>query len=222
MIEMIDIKKRYINSDKNIIDGCPATFDIVKRYALFGENGSGKTTFVKILGLLDKNFSGTYRINGKDVLRMSGSDIARLRNEVFGFMFQDNKLLENESAYNNIFIPLIYSKKYRYFDRKKRVIEIAEILGIEKLLKKRVFQMSGGEKHMIALARAMVNNPSILILDEPFSSLSIENRMLSMEYIDNIMDESKILVMVTHDSRIYGDKRYITLNMTEGKLINIK
>ena len=222
MIEMIDIKKRYINSDKNIIDGCTAIFDIGKRYALFGENGSGKTTFVKILGLLDKNFSGTYRINGKDVLSMSGSDIARLRNEVFGFMFQDNKLLENESAYNNIFIPLIYSKKYRYFERKKRVIEIAEILGIEKLLKKRVFQMSGGEKHLIALARAMVNDPSVLILDEPFSSLSIENRKLIMEYIDNIMDESKILVMVTHDSRIYSDKRYITLNMTEGKLINIK
>ena len=222
MIEMTDIKKRYNNSDKNIIDGCSAIFDIGKRYALFGENGSGKTTFIKILGLLDKNFSGTYRINGKDVLSMLGSDIARLRNEVFGFMFQDNKLLENESAYNNIFIPLIYSKKYRYFDRKKRVIEIAEILGIEKLLKKRVFQMSGGEKHMIALARAMVNNPSVLILDEPFSSLSIENRTLSMEYIDNIMDESKILVMVTHDSRIYSDKRYITLNMTEGKLINIK
>ena len=222
MIEMIDIKKRYINSDKNIIDGCSAIFDIGKRYALFGENGSGKTTLVKILGLLDKNFSGTYRINGKDVLSMSGSDIARLRNEVFGFMFQDNKLLENESAYNNIFIPLIYSKKYRYFDRKKRVIEIAEILGIEKLLKKRVFQMSGGEKHMIALARAMVNNPSVLILDEPFSSLSIENRRLIMEYVDNIMDENKILVMVTHDSSIYSDKRYITLNMTEGKLINIK
>lgn len=222
MIEMIDIKKRYINSDKNIIDGCPATFDIGKRYALFGENGSGKTTFVKILGLLDKNFSGTYRINGKEVLSMSGSDIARLRNEVFGFMFQDNKLLENESAYNNIFIPLIYSKKYRYFERKKRVIGIAEILGIEKLLKKRVFQMSGGEKHLVALARAMVNDPSVLILDEPFSSLSIENRKLIMEYVDNIMDENKILVMVTHDSSIYSDKRYITLNMTEGKLINIK
>lgn len=222
MIEMIDIKKRYINSDKNIIDGCTAIFDIGKRYALFGENGSGKTTFVKILGLLDKNFSGTYRINGKEVLSMSGSDIARLRNEVFGFMFQDNKLLENESAYNNIFIPLIYSKKYRYFDRKKRVIEISEILGIEKLLKKRVFQMSGGEKHLIALARAMVNDPSVLILDEPFSSLSIENRKLIMEYIDNIMDENKILVMVTHDSSIYSDKRYITLNMTEGKLSNIK
>ena len=222
MIEMIDIKKRYINSDKNIIDGCTAIFDIGKRYALFGENGSGKTTFVKILRLLDKNFSGTYRINGKEVLSMSGSDIARLRNEVFGFMFQDNKLLENESAYNNIFIPLIYSKRYRYFDRKKRVIEIAEILGIEKLLKKRVFQMSGGEKHLVALARAMVNDPSVLILDEPFSSLSIENRKLIMEYVDNIMDENKILVMVTHDSSIYSDKRYITLNMTEGKLSNIK
>ena len=222
MIEMIDIKKRYINSDKNIIDGCTAIFDIGKRYALFGENGSGKTTFVKILGLLDKNFSGTYRINGKEVLSMSGSDIARLRNEVFGFMFQDNKLLENESAYNNIFIPLIYSKRYRYFDRKKRVIEIAEILGIEKLLKKRVFQMSGGEKHLVALARAMVNDPSVLILDEPFSSLSIENRKLIMEYVDNIMDENKILVMVTHDSSIYSDKRYITLNMSEGKLSNIK
>ncbi len=218
MIEMTDIKKRYNNSDKNIIDGCSAIFDIGKRYALFGENGSGKTTFIKILGLLDKNFSGTYRINGKDVLSMSGSDIARLRNEVFGFMFQDNKLLENESAYNNIFIPLIYSKKYRYFDRKKRVIEISEILGIEKLLKKRVFQMSGGEKHLVALARAMVNDPSVLILDEPFSSLSIENRKLIMEYVDNIMDENKILVMVTHDSSMYGDKRYITLNMVEGKL----
>ena len=218
MIEMIDIKKCYINSDKNIIDGCQATFDIGKRDALFGENGSGKTTFVKILGLLDKNFSGTYRINGKDVLSMLGSDIARLRNEVFGFMFQDNKLLENESAYNNIFIPLIYSKKYRYFERKKRVIEIAEILGIEKLLKKRVFQMAGGEKHLVALARAMVNVPSVLILDEPFSSLSIENRKLIMEYVDNIMDENKILVMVTHDSSIYSDKRYITLNMVEGKL----
>lgn len=222
MIEMTDIKKHYINSDKNIIDGCTAIFDIGKRYALFGENGSGKTTFVKILGLLDKNFSGTYRINGKEVLSMSGSDIARLRNEVFGFMFQDNKLLENESAYNNIFIPLIYSKRYRYFDRKKRVIEIAEILGIEKLLKKRVFQMSGGEKHLVALARAMVNDPSVLMLDEPFSSLSIENRKLIMEYVDNIMDENKILVMVTHDSSIYSDKRYITLNMTEGKLSNIK
>ena len=222
MIEMTDIKKRYINSDKNIIDGCTAIFDIGKRYALFGENGSGKTTFVKILGLLDKNFSGTYRINGKDVLSMLGSDIARLRNEVFGFMFQDNKLLENESAYNNIFIPLVYSKKYRYFDRKKRVIEISDILGIEKLLKKRVFQMSGGEKHLVALARAMVNDPSVLILDEPFSSLSIENRKLIMEYVDNIMDENKILVMVTHDSSIYSDKRYITLNMTEGKLSNIK
>lgn len=218
MIEMTDIKKHYINSDKNIIDGCTAIFDIGKRYALFGENGSGKTTFVKILGLLDKNFSGTYRINGKDVLSMSGSDIARLRNEVFGFMFQDNKLLENESAYNNIFIPLIYSKKYRYFERKKRVIEIADILGIEKLLKKRVFQMSGGEKHLVALARAMVNGPSVLILDEPFSSLSIENKRLIMEYVDNIMDDNKILVMVTHDSSMYGDKRYITLNMVEGKL----
>lgn len=207
MIEMTDIKKHYNNSDKNIIDCCTAIFDIGKRYALLGENGSGKTTFVKILGLLDKNFSGTYRINGK---------------EVFGFMFQDNKLLENESAYNNIFIPLIYSKKYRYFDRKKRVIEISEILGIEKLLKKRVFQMSGGEKHLVALARAMVNDPSVLILDEPFSSLSIENRKLIMEYVDNIMDENKILVMVTHDSSIYSDKRYITLNMTEGKLSNIK
>lgn len=133
-------------------------------------------------------------------------------------MFQDNKLLENESAYNNIFITLIYSKKYRYFERKKRVIEIAEILGIEKLLKKRVFQMSGGEKHLVALARAMVNDPSVLILDEPFSSLSIENRKLIMEYVDNIMDENKILVMVTHDSSMYGDKRYITLNMVEGKL----
>lgn len=222
MIEMTDIKKHYNNSDKNIIDGCTAIFDIGKRYALFGENGSGKTTFVKILGLLDKNFSGTYRINGKEVLSMSGSDIARLRNEVFGFMFQDNKLLENESAYNNIFIPLIYSKKYRYFDRKKRVIEISDILGIEKLLKKRVFQMSGGEKHLVALARAMVNDPSVLILDEPFSSLSIENRKLIMEYVDNIMDENKILVMVTHDSSIYSDKRYITLNMAEGKLSNIK
>ena len=217
MIEMIDIKKSYINSDKNIIDGCSATFDVGKRYIIFGENGSGKTTFVKILGLLDKNFSGTYRIDRKDVLSMTGSDIARLRNEVFGFMFQDNKLLENESAYNNIFIPLIYSKKYRYFERKKRVIEIAEILGIEKLLKKKVFQMSGGEKHLVALARAMVNDPSVLILDEPCSSLSIENKRLIMEYVDNIMDDNKILVMVTHDSSMYGDKRYITLNMVEGK-----
>lgn len=217
MIEMIDIKKCYINSDKNIIDGCSATFDVGKRYIIFGENGSGKTTFVKILGLLDKNFSGTYRIDGKDVLSMTGSDIARLRNEVFGFMFQDNKLLENESAYNNIFIPLIYSKKYRYFERKKRVIEIAEILGIEKLLKKKVFQMSGGEKHLVALARAMVNDPSVLILDEPCSSLSIENKRLIMEYVDNIMDDNKILVMVTHNSSMYGDKRYITLNMVEGK-----
>ncbi|RKW50667.1 MAG: ATP-binding cassette domain-containing protein, partial [Lachnospiraceae bacterium] len=104
------------------------------------------------------------------------------------------------------------------FERKKRVIEIAEILGIEKLLKKKVFQMSGGEKHLVALARAMVNDPSVLILDEPCSSLSIENKRLIMEYVDNIMDDNKILVMVTHDSSMYGDKRYITLNMVEGKL----
>ena len=151
MIEMIDIKKRYINSDKNIIDGCQATFDIGKRYALFGENGSGKTTFVKILGLLDKNFSGTYRINGKDVLSMSGSDIARLRNEVFGFMFQDNKLLENESAYNNIFIPLIYNDSTKIFilgnnvntdilKERKELLKLPRYLELKSYLKREFFK----------------------------------------------------------------------------------
>lgn len=224
MIKLKNLKKAH-NENKQtelvVLDDCNIEIEKGDKIIITGENGVGKTTFLKILGLLDKNYSGEYFINGKDISNLSTTEIARLRNEVFGFFFQEYNLLEDETTFDNIVIPLIYSKKYKRSERKQRIREVCRNLEIENLLRQKVKTLSGGEKQRVAIARAIVNDPDIIILDEPTSALSSKLKLKAINYIKKIIGNEKTLIVVTHDLNIVDNLRqtseYIHYNLEDGK-----
>jgi len=169
---------------------------------VIGPSGSGKTTLLNILGLLDRNYKGTYRIHLKDVKTMSNNQLARYRNEVFGMVFQDYILLENQSAYENILGPLYYSKKYPRNKRKERINDIAKQLEIDGVLNRAVKNLSGGQRQRVAIARAIINDPDILLMDEPTASLNEDLAHDIMGFIVKFSEKNqKSVVLVTHDTQ---------------------
>lgn len=156
-----------------------------------GESGSGKTTFLNIAGLLDKDYDGEYILNGQDVKKLNSGQLSVLRNEMFGVVFQDYILIEDASVYENIIIPLYYSKKYKREERQSRIQEVAENLKIDNILNKGVSILSGGQRQRVAIARALINDPSVLLLDEPTSSL---NQDLAQDIINFIVEFAKKII----------------------------
>lgn len=168
--------------------------------AIIGESGIGKTTLLNIVGLLDGKFEGEYEIRNTNYKSFSTSEIAKLRNEMFGYVFQDYMLVEEETVYENILIPLLYSKKMKRKDRKNAIHEIAKVVKIEGLLNKLVMNLSGGQKQRVAIARALVNQPEVLLLDEPTSSLNPELSDEVIHFMINYaIENKKILILITHN-----------------------
>lgn len=185
-----------------------------------GKNGAGKTSLLKIIGLLDKNYRGDYILDGKNIAEVSSKTISTLRNEKFGFVFQDYKLLEDENVYYNILIPLLYSKKIKRNMREKRIVELASIFELEGLLKEKVYNLSGGEKQRVAILRAIVNKPQVLILDEPTNAL---NPVLKEKILSYLMENFKenTIILVSHESNISSLKNFIKYRLYDGKLLTV-
>ena len=202
MIEIKELNKSYFLSDgceNKILANFIFSLDLGQNVVITGDNGTGKSTFLRIVGLLDKKYSGTYKLVGEDVNLLSRKQIERARNECFGYLFQDFRLIENESVYNNIIIPLYYSNKFKKNERKNRMQEILRELKLENLSQVKVRYLSGGEKQIVAFARAIVNRPKVLLLDEPTSSLSREGREKILNIIERYLSKDKSMIIVTHD-----------------------
>ena len=138
--------------------------------AIMGESGSGKTTLLNILAALDKPTAGEVLLNGKNLVSLKEKEISAFRREHLGFVFQDFNLLDNFSLKDNIFLPLVLSG-VDYRDMEKRLAPIASLLGIEKLLNKYPYEVSGGQKQRAAVARAIITNPELILADEPTGAL---------------------------------------------------
>ena len=202
MIEIKELNKSYFLSDgceNKILANFIFSLDLGQNVVITGDNGTGKSTFLKIVGLLDKRYSGIYKLVGEDVNLLSRKQIARARNECLGYLFQDFRLIENESVYNNIIIPLYYSNKFKKNERKNRIQEILRELKLENLSQVKVRYLSGGEKQIVAFARAIVNRPKVLLLDEPTSSLSREGREKILNIVERYLSKDKSMIIVTHD-----------------------
>lgn len=221
MLELKNINKIFNKDyDNQTIILNQADFKVNKgdKILISGENGIGKTSLLKILATYDLDFEGTYLINGKDVKDMSEGELSKIRNEMFGFIFQDYFLLEDESTKYNIEIPLLYSKKYKSSEKKERFDKLIDEFELNKKLRQAVKTMSGGERQKVAICRAIINDPEILILDEPTAALNPRFKEKFYEYIfTNIKDETT-LILVSHDTRYFDSKIFKEYKFADGKL----
>ena len=169
--------------------------------AIMGPSGSGKTTLMNIIGCLDLPTSGSYELSGQDVLACKDRELADVRLNSIGFVFQSFHLLPRESALENVALPLIYAG-VKKADREKRAAAALERVGLAERVDFRPTQLSGGQKQRVAIARAMVNNPKILLADEPTGALDSKSGKQIMELFERLNEEGVTIVMITHDAKI--------------------
>lgn len=167
---------------------------------IVGESGAGKSSLLNIISLVDRKFEGNYYLFGKNVKEFNEGELALYRSDFFGHVFQDYSLIENDTVYENVIIPLYYSKKYTKLQRKQQILKVLKEVELEDVVDKKIKHLSGGEKQRVAIARALVNDPEILILDEPTGALNREMSDKIMEYIYNYVNKyNKTMILVTHD-----------------------
>jgi len=170
--------------------------------AIMGASGSGKSTFMNILGCLDYPTSGTYLLDGEDVLRKDKDRLAELRNNKIGFIFQSFNILPRTSAQENVELPLLYNNKVKAKERRERAFEALKSVGLANRVNNMPNQLSGGQQQRVAIARALVNNPVIIMADEPTGNLDSKTSYEIMEIFQGLNDKGITIVMVTHENDI--------------------
>ena len=169
--------------------------------AIMGASGSGKSTFMNILGCLDRPTSGKYLLEGNDVSRLDKTQLARIRNRQIGFVFQGFNLLARTTALENTELPTLYSRVDKA-ERQRRALEALKMVGLEERTGHFPSQLSGGQQQRVAIARALVNRPSILLADEPTGNLDSRTSVEVMEILQSLNDRGLTVVLVTHEHDI--------------------
>ena len=186
--------------------------------AIMGESGSGKTTLLNILAALDKPTEGNVILDGNNLSKLKESQISAFRRDNLGFVFQDFNLLDTFSLKDNIFLPLVLSGK-KYSEMEKRLKPIAEKLGIEKLLEKYPYEVSGGQKQRAAIARALITKPQLILADEPSGALDSKAADSLMNLFTTINQEGQTIVMVTHSVKAASSAKRV-LFIKDGKVFH--
>lgn len=169
--------------------------------ALMGPSGSGKSTLMNILGCLDTPTSGEYILNGKDVSKMNDNELAEIRNKEIGFVFQTFNLLPRTTALDNVALPMVYAGKNKT-ERTQRASEVLTQVGLEDRMDHQPNQLSGGQRQRVAVARALVNTPSIILADEPTGNLDTKTSIEIMGLFDEIHAQGNTVILVTHEEDI--------------------
>ncbi len=169
--------------------------------ALMGPSGSGKSTLMNILGCLDTATSGKYILNGNDVSKMTDDELAEIRNNEIGFVFQQFNLLPRLSAAENVALPLVYAGVGKK-ERNERAMEALKMVGLEDRSHHKSNELSGGQIQRVAIARALVNNPALLLADEPTGNLDTKTSVEVMEIFGKIQQAGNTVVLVTHEEDI--------------------
>jgi putative ABC transport system ATP-binding protein len=203
IIETRTISKRYIMGEEVIEALKSVTISVNKgEYVAFmGPSGSGKSTLMNIIGCLDTPTNGTYILNNKDVSDMSENELAEIRNKEIGFVFQTFNLLPRLSSLENVALPLIYAG-FNKADRTEKALDALRSVGLGERSKHKPNELSGGQRQRVAVARALVNTPSILLADEPTGNLDTKTSYEIMDLFEELHSKGNTIIMVTHEEDI--------------------
>ena len=203
LIEFQEVCKYYQMGDTTVKAADHISFQIQKGefVAIVGQSGSGKSTCMNIIGCLDVPTYGTYRLNGKDVGKMNRNELAAIRNEMLGFIFQQYNLLPKLNLMENVEVPLVYAGISRA-DRHIRAREVLEQVGLGDKLKNRPNQLSGGQQQRVSIARALVRNPPVILADEPTGALDSHTGREVLGLLQQLHKQGHTVVLITHDNSI--------------------
>ncbi len=206
LIEIQGLTKVYGMDEATVhaLAGVDITVDKGEFIAIMGHSGSGKSTLMNILGCLDRPTSGTYIFDGRDVSRLNRNELAEVRNQKLGFIFQSFNLLPRLSALANVMLPMLYNMEEDISDEEteKRAIVSLQAVGLGDRLHHHPNQLSGGQQQRVAIARALVNNPPLILADEPTGNLDSRSSVEIMDILHNLHRNGTTIVMVTHEPDI--------------------
>lgn len=203
VIDLQGVGRSYVMGQEQIHALRSVTFSIARGeyVALMGPSGSGKSTLMNLIGCLDTPSKGTYFLSGQEVSRMDDQQLAEVRNREIGFVFQTFNLLPRLTALENVALPLVYAGVSR-LERLERAAEVLDRVGLTSRMKHKPNELSGGQRQRVAVARALVNRPSILLADEPTGNLDSKTSIDIMNLFADIHSQGNTIVLVTHEEEI--------------------
>jgi putative ABC transport system ATP-binding protein len=218
LIDIRDITKVYEMGAQKVkaLDGVSVAVDRGEYVAIMGPSGSGKSTLMNLVGCLDTPTSGSYVLNGREVARMSDDELAAIRNQEIGFVFQTFNLLPRTTALHQVELPLVYSGLPRK-DRRERAIAALNAVGLGDRMTHHPSELSGGQRQRVAVARALINDPSILLADEPTGNLDSQTGAEIMALFDELNAKGNTIVLVTHEEDIAAHARRI-VRLLDGRI----
>jgi putative ABC transport system ATP-binding protein len=203
LIETQDLWKTYIMGTEEIhaLRGVSIAIERGEYVAIMGPSGSGKSTLMNLIGCLDTPSKGSYLLNGKQVSQMNDNELARIRNQEIGFVFQTFNLLPRASALHNVELPLVYAGVHAR-ERDQRAKQALELVELGERMMHKPNELSGGQRQRVAIARALVNNPSILLADEPTGNLDSKTGSEIMGLFERLHESGNTIILVTHEADI--------------------
>jgi len=218
LIETQDLLKTYVMGSEEIhaLSGVTLTIERGEYVAIMGPSGSGKSTLMNLIGCLDTPSKGSYLLNAKQVSQMNDDELARIRNEEIGFVFQTFNLLPRATALHNVELPLVYAGMPSA-ERQKQARGALEKVELGDRMMHRPNQLSGGQRQRVAIARALVNNPSILLADEPTGNLDSKTGVEIMALFERLHQAGNTIVLVTHEADIAAHAHRV-LHIRDGKI----
>ena len=219
MISVKNLKKTYFLGGEEVhaLDDVSLSIKEHEFVAIIGQSGSGKSTFMNILGCLDRPDSGEITLDGTDILKCKEKELSVIRNKKIGFIFQQFHLLPKLSALENVELPLIYqgmpTKK-----RREKAVKALKAVGLERRMNHKPNQLSGGQQQRVAIARALVGEPSLILADEPTGNLDSRSGKEIMMLLHNLYEEGNTIVLITHDNNVAMEAPR-QVQISDGKII---